>query len=121
MPVIDEVRWTRTAYRQLGEWVAAFARDLDTIRLMRNEYRREIEVMITAAGGYPDGRVEWGPPDARIVEWEFVARHLWITFTVRERRATFWDRLRGRRHGTVLVISALRRRRTPPEREALDS
>lgn len=120
MPVIVEIQWTRSAYRQLGEWVAAFARDLDVIQLMRGQYRDEIEAVITASGGYPDGRVEWGPTDARIVEWEFVARHLWITHTLREQPAGFWARLRGRRQRTALVISALRRRRTPPEREAPD-
>jgi hypothetical protein len=41
VPEIDEIRWTRQAHRQLGEWVAAFARDLDTLRLMRNMYRTE--------------------------------------------------------------------------------
>jgi hypothetical protein len=121
VPVIDEIRWTRQAHRQLGEWVAAFARDLDVLRIMRDDYREEIEAVITASGGYPDGRVEWGPADTRVVEWEFVGRHLWVTHTVRARPLGLWDRLRGRRHGTVLVISALRRRRTPPEREAPDS
>jgi hypothetical protein len=121
MPLIDEIRWTRQAYRQLGEWVAAFARDLDVLRLMRDDYQEEIESVVSASGGYPDGRIEWGPPDVPVVEWEFVGRHLWITHTVQTRRLGFWDRLRGRRQATVLILTALRRRRTPPEREAPDS
>ena len=79
---------------------------------------RVLELDVRVGGGF---RIEWGPADTRIIEWEFVVRNQWITFTLRQRPTTLLERLRGRRHGTVLIISALRRRRTLPEREALDS
>lgn len=117
MPIIVEIRWTPAARRQLAEWVAAFARDPDVLRLMFAEYEDQIEDLITEAGGYPDGRVEWGPADARVIEWEFIAGNLWITHGLRDRPGGLWSRIRGRRHGSVLMISALRRPRTAPERE----
>jgi hypothetical protein len=121
MPVITEVRWTPSALREVTEWVAAFARDEIALRSIRTAYVGLIEDVIYESDGYPERAVQWGPEDARVVEWEFVGRELWLTHTVRKQPVGFWSRLLGRRAFDVAVISALRRPRTAQERATLDT
>jgi hypothetical protein len=121
MPAIAEIRWTPAALRQVTEWVAAFARDEIALRALRTAYVEMIEYVIYEADGYPGHATQWGPDDARVVEWEFVGRELWVTHTVRKESVGFWSRLFGRRSFDVAVISALRRPRTAQERATLDT
>ena len=118
MAIVIEVRWTPDAWRKLTEWVGAFARDADNIRAARDTYVEMIEEVILQTGGHPTGSHVWGPEDARIVEWEFVSGELWICHLIHELPVKLLPRLLGRRRTRTLVISALRRPRTLPEREA---
>lgn len=120
MTQITEIRWKRDGWNELARWVAGFVRDPNDIYLLFSEYVDQIERVIDETDGLPDRSSQWGPPDARVVEWEFVSGQLWVTHSLVTVKRTLLAQLLGRREKRAIVISAFRRVRTNQEREALE-